>query len=873
MNAETISTLNFMVHSLVIGAAAWLLVRFVIRDALRRCILANLAVLMCLYSPFNIGMQDLFPPQKPVPVWTPIRKTFQADWRVSVAPAKASVVNVAPEVRSWDVNGVVSVLRWFAWGVAAVLLLRLMLQCMRVQRWAWGLREPTQAEMEGLPQGVPYERISVFEDEGSPCVAGWFFPVIAVPASAFQRLTPRQWGWLLRHEAEHLRLHDTVAALLQSMVRAFLWWNPFAHALVEEYARAREEMCDAAAVGEGREHTVYADFLIECAAQSVPQHGCVMPIAHSRPARRLKARLVVLMEGRGVRKKIGALFVLGLLAFIFIAPLIAASFGIATAGAQEPVKAKADDGAMHTRAYRVAPDFLNAGVVTADPFAGGKAAPAPAALVRKTARELLEGEGVRFPLGASAIYNPTASQLIVRHHKAALDQIEVIVDRMSKRLPQVYVQCKLIQADNHFGTHGNILKADEVAALWRGMLQKKGIGLATLPSVTMKLGVWASVEMVREVLPDKLPENKGESVLKWVGPSIKLNVNSAANGKALVAAKVGLGVDPDGAHPWLVQEGEKPDWNRVQIYTAAAQAELASGETLVMHLQTAKKAVTVLITAEALNPAGQKAINFESTATVLPSSTGIDLPDKAATEWSQRVYRVPQDFPNDKPPMEVFQDAGISFEKNASAVLRDGKLTVRNTKPNLELIEVWLGQLHVAAVKKRVVVSVKAVEMKGDILELMKEWVPPPPDAPKPAVVTDPTLLLPTASPPAGEISRQFTTAGIFSADQFETVMKKIAVTPAKVQILRLDEKSKKYRLPDTMGGLEATVESTIGADGFTIELVITFDGVNNRLNKSISTGVTLWDGQTVVLGAQPSDHLARFLFITAQMVQEEKKK
>jgi hypothetical protein len=50
MSAETITLLNFIVHSLVIGVAAWLLVRFVIRDALRRCILATLAVLMCLIS-------------------------------------------------------------------------------------------------------------------------------------------------------------------------------------------------------------------------------------------------------------------------------------------------------------------------------------------------------------------------------------------------------------------------------------------------------------------------------------------------------------------------------------------------------------------------------------------------------------------------------------------------------------------------------------------------------------------------------------------------------------------------------------------------------------------------------------------------------
>ena len=89
----------------MIGAAAWLLVRFVIRDALRRCILANLAVLMCLYTPFNIGMQDLLPqPKEAVPVWTPIRETLKADWRVSVAPVSVPEVNVVSQERRWDVN-------------------------------------------------------------------------------------------------------------------------------------------------------------------------------------------------------------------------------------------------------------------------------------------------------------------------------------------------------------------------------------------------------------------------------------------------------------------------------------------------------------------------------------------------------------------------------------------------------------------------------------------------------------------------------------------------------------------------------------------------------------------------------------------------
>lgn len=915
MNADTIGVLNFVVHSLVIGAAAWLLVRFVIRDALRRCILANLAVLMCLYTPFDIRVQDLLPKKKEeVPVWTPIRETFKADWRVSVTPASVPTTSVAIERRGWDVDEVVRGMRWLAWVVTVGMLLRLMVQSVRVQRWAWGQRRLTSGERELIcgsasefcgdagrlesSRGLEHcfasltlratfgwlsplrygsrtlARVRVSEGASTPCVAGWFWPVIAVPVSAFGKLTPSEWGWLLRHEAEHLRLHDTVVALLQNMVRAFLWWNPFVHALVEEYARAREEACDAAAVGEGRDHTAYADFLLAWADRSAPQQECVMAIAYSRPAKRLKVRLVALMEARGVRQKLGALFVLGCLAFAVIAPVIAASFGIATAAAQVTEKAKADDGAMHTRAYRVRPDFLTAAQVQEDPFAPGKAA-ATDVITRKTARDLLEDRGIPFPEGASAQYNPVTAQLIVRHYKQALDQIETIVDESNKVTPLVYFQCRLIQAGSYFGVHGGILKPDEARELWRQVSQKKGIDLATLPAITTKFGQDVTNEVVKEVLPEKLKDATVGNALKLIGPSIEIASHLAGDGKALVAAKVGLGVDPDGVHPWLPQKGDKPVWDRVQFYTASAQAELASGETLVTHLATPKKNVTLLITAEALNPTGEKAASFEPTAAPRFSSAGIDVPDKSENEWSQRVYRVPPNFPKDKPPMEVLQDAGIPFEKNASAVLKDERLTVRNTKPKLDLIEWWIVSLADDTKKKSIRVTVQTAEMKGDHLKLMNDWLLALPKDQKPTITTDPTALTLAASPPTEEILRLFTTAGIFAPDQYKKVKKRIAETKVKIESLKPKGERKLYKLPDAMGGTEVKVEAQIGGDGNTIEFIVTCDESGTRESgvRRISTGVTVWGGQTFVLASQPSDGVSRFLFITGEIEEKAGKK
>jgi len=865
MNAETIACFNYVVHSLVIGAAAWLLVRFVIRDALRRCILANLAVLMCLYSPFHISMEDVFPPKEEVPVWTPIRETFKAEWRLSVALARAPEISITAQKRGWDVNEVVKVLRWLAWSVAAALWMRLLYQSVRVQRWAWGLRRPTDVEHERLPDGLNSERVCVFDHEGTPCVAGWFFPVIAVPASAFEKLTARQWRWLLRHEGEHLRLHDTVAVLLQNMVRAFLWWNPFVHALIEEYARAREEACDAAAVGEEREHTAYADFLLAWADRSKPQFDGVMAIAYSRPAKRLKVRLVALMEARGVRKKVGALFVLGCLAFAVVAPLIAASFGIATtatAAAQEVVNAKADDGTLYTREYKVAPDFLSAGMIPSDPFAPGKAT--AAAVSRKTARELLKDQGVLFPAGASAIYNPATSLLIVRNTKTNLDMVERGIDALNQRPMMVYFTCKLIQADRFFGTHESILSPADAQTLIRGVSQKKGIDLMSSPSTTTRFDQKTGIFAGREVLPKLLPNRKLSGELKFVGLSIELIAKSPVQGKSIIETKASLGVDPDSDDLWFPKGINSADWDRVSIHSVESTAALASGETLLLHLPTSRRPVTVLITAAALNPSGGNADSFSATMQVAPpASQGRDVPEEKGTEkesieMAERVYRLPEEFPRDKPPVEVLKAAGINFPKSADAMLKDGKLTVRNTKANLELIEAWIASLIDVRKNKSVHLTVQAVEMKGDFLKLISDWLPPQPVDPKIEPVNPPL----GESPPPEFMRQIFSTAGIFSSDHFKTVIKKIGDSKAKIETLKPKGELQFYNLPSAMGDLVLKVESQIGGDGNTIDLTTTLEGGNERS----STGVCIWGGQTFVLARQHSEDVAWLLFITGDI-------
>jgi hypothetical protein len=569
-----------------------------------------------------------------------------------------------------------------------------------------------------------------------------------------------------------------------------------------------------------------------------------MSIASSRPARRLQGRLVALMEARGVRKKVGAFCMLGCLAFALVAPYVAASFGIATASAQ-PSQSSDKAPAMFTRLYRVAPDLLT----DAD-----------------TARSKLEKQGITFPEGASALFQPATSSLIVRHYPVALDQIDAVIDRLHHRLPQVYLQCMLIQAEKHLSQHEAILKPEETKKLLEKHSRQKGFDLMSAPNVTIKMDQRATVEVTCEILPAK-PDKQDAIEIKHIGPRIHLTATPAPDGKASIEAKVELGVDPDSDQPWLPEKDAKTNWSRVQIFTTASKATLASAETLVLHLTTAKKPVTVLIIAEALNPQGKKAISFESTATMQPSSTGVDMPDKAVSEWAVRAYKLPKNFPHDKPPVEVLKASGIAFPKGANAMLKDGKITIRNTKASLELIEAWLDAMIRAEVQKSVVVTAKAIEFKGDFLKRMNEWLPL---RPTPAGTSD---VLPPIAPPPPALMRQFTLGSIMTDAQFQVLMKNISVTPG-VELEHLGSKTMTkepitFELPATMGGGELKVASVIGEDGNTIEMNLKTPSPD----ENPASGITIWDGQTLILGSQPSEGVSRLLFITGSLIEEKDKK
>ena len=91
-----------------------------------------------------------------------------------------------------------------------------------------------------------------------PTVIGWLRPVILVPASALTGLSAPQLEALLAHELAHIRRHDYLVNLLQSVVETLLFYHPAVWWLSARVRVEREHACDDLAVRATGDVLVYA---------------------------------------------------------------------------------------------------------------------------------------------------------------------------------------------------------------------------------------------------------------------------------------------------------------------------------------------------------------------------------------------------------------------------------------------------------------------------------------------------------------------------------------------------------------------------------------------------------------------------------------
>ena len=81
-----------------------------------------------------------------------------------------------------------------------------------------------------------------------PLVIGAIRPVVVVPVSLISGLTPLQLDMLLAHELAHVRRHDYLVNLMQTIAETLLFYHPAARWISDRAREEREHCCDDIAI-------------------------------------------------------------------------------------------------------------------------------------------------------------------------------------------------------------------------------------------------------------------------------------------------------------------------------------------------------------------------------------------------------------------------------------------------------------------------------------------------------------------------------------------------------------------------------------------------------------------------------------------------
>lgn len=161
-----------------------------------------------------------------------------------------------------------------------------------------------------------------------PAVIGWLRPVVLVPASALSGLTPAQLELLLAHELAHVRRHDYLVNLLQSVAETLLFYHPAVWWVSRHIRGERELCCDDLALGCGAEASLYARTLLDMEALRVAPQSLALAATGGDLGRRIRRLLVPEPHAETFPRWMAAAF--GMAVVLAIAGAVQLSSGVRT---------------------------------------------------------------------------------------------------------------------------------------------------------------------------------------------------------------------------------------------------------------------------------------------------------------------------------------------------------------------------------------------------------------------------------------------------------------------------------------------------------------------------------------------------------------
>jgi TonB family protein len=152
-----------------------------------------------------------------------------------------------------------------AWSVGVlVFALRLVIGCRhvaalrRLGQAAEGQLAETVALLARRMKATRAIRVLISSMAEGPSVIGWLKPAILLPAATLAGLEPEQLEAVLAHEIAHIRRHDYLVNLGQTMVETLLFYHPAVWWASSRIRHERELCCDDAAVAVCGDAIAYA---------------------------------------------------------------------------------------------------------------------------------------------------------------------------------------------------------------------------------------------------------------------------------------------------------------------------------------------------------------------------------------------------------------------------------------------------------------------------------------------------------------------------------------------------------------------------------------------------------------------------------------
>jgi len=297
--------LNFGLHTLLVSLFAWLACRLV-RDPGRRAFVAAVGIVAIILLPWLSALRPFERLSPPVAEPLEISETTLQGWTIRLENSDAvspPVTNVAPPMTYQDRP--IDWMRVFqiVWITGALMGLSVIVSRQwKLTRWGRNHRDLTDDEWQAVEdKGVRRRHVRVSTQVCTPCVIGLLRPVVILPGFLFENGMSAKLSWALRHEMEHLRPGDSRTAVLLSIARAAMWWNPFVHSLCVTWSEDREQVCDARATEDIVDRRGYGIFLLDLSETGeAPLKGMV---SMASAAGRMRKRLKAILSGRGIKER------------------------------------------------------------------------------------------------------------------------------------------------------------------------------------------------------------------------------------------------------------------------------------------------------------------------------------------------------------------------------------------------------------------------------------------------------------------------------------------------------------------------------------------------------------------------------------------